>query len=98
VDWFHKDDPENIGRGDYLDWYCSGPDGIVSDYIAETMRSKGWRYEAENICIPPDAFPREISDKLNEAEHEAASGVKRLSDAEVFDGLLEELDAIPDGG
>ena len=38
--------------GDYMDWYCSGPDGVVSDYIAEAMASKGWRYEAENCCIP----------------------------------------------
>ena len=34
--------------GDYMDWYCSGPDGVVSEYIAEKMASKGWRYEAES--------------------------------------------------
>jgi hypothetical protein len=32
-------------KGDYMDWYCSGPDGTVSDYIAEKMASKGWRYK-----------------------------------------------------
>jgi hypothetical protein len=33
------------GDGDYVDWYCSGPYITVSDYIAEKMASKGWRYE-----------------------------------------------------
>ena len=32
-------------HGDYMDWYCSAPDGVVSDYIANAMTSKGWRYE-----------------------------------------------------
>jgi hypothetical protein len=32
-------------KGDYMDWYCSGPDGTVSDYIAESMLSRGWRYK-----------------------------------------------------
>jgi hypothetical protein len=44
------------------------------------------------------AFQREVFDKLREAEREAASGVKRLTDAEVFDGLLRELEAMPGGG
>jgi len=33
-------------HGDYLDWYCSGPDGTVSEYIADALASKGWRYKA----------------------------------------------------
>jgi hypothetical protein len=32
-------------HGDYMDWYCSAPAGVVSDYIANAMRAKGWRYE-----------------------------------------------------
>jgi hypothetical protein len=32
-------------KGDYMDWYCSGSDGTVSDYIAEKMASKFWRYK-----------------------------------------------------
>ena len=32
-------------HGDYMDWYCSGPDGVVSDFIADAMAAKGWRYE-----------------------------------------------------
>ena len=32
-------------RGDYMDWYCSAPDGVVSEYIADRMASKGWKYE-----------------------------------------------------
>jgi hypothetical protein len=42
-------------HGNYLDWYCSGPDGVVSEYIAEAMASRGWRYEAENCCIPKES-------------------------------------------
>ena len=34
--------------GDYMDWYCSGPDSVVSDYIADAMAAKGWRYETRN--------------------------------------------------
>jgi len=49
--------------GDYLDWYCSGPDGVVSGEIAEAMASKGWRYEALNCCIP-----REDDEQLDEKQ------------------------------
>jgi len=44
------------------------------------------------------AFQREIFDKLREAEREAKSGVKRLTDSEVFDSLIRELEAMPNGG
>ena len=43
------------------------------------------------------AFQREIFDKLREAEHETASGTKKLTDAEVFDKLINELEAMPGG-
>ena len=44
-------------RGDYLDWYCSGPVGVVSNHIASAMASKGWRYEiAGKQILPPEAF------------------------------------------
>ena len=42
-------------------------------------------------------FQQEIFDKLREAEREAASGAKRLTDAEVFEGLIRELEAMPGG-
>ena len=42
-------------------------------------------------------FQREIFDKLREAEREAASNIKRLTDAEVFDGLILELEAMSGG-
>ena len=35
-------------KGNYMDWYCSGPYCTVSDYIAEKMASRGWRYELWN--------------------------------------------------
>lgn len=28
--------------GDYLDWYCSGLEGCISDEIAEDLAIKGW--------------------------------------------------------
>ena len=43
------------------------------------------------------AFQMEIFDKLREAERESASGIRRLTDAEVFDGLILELEAMPAG-
>jgi len=32
------------GKDKYTKWYCSGPYETVSEYIAEKMASKGWRY------------------------------------------------------
>jgi len=43
-------------------------------------------------------FKQEIFEKLREAEREAASCIKRLTDAEVFDGLIRELEAMLPGG
>lgn len=31
-------------EGYYLDWYCCGPDGTVSEQIAEAMKAEGWEY------------------------------------------------------
>jgi prevent-host-death family protein len=55
------------------------------------------------VCISYEdyekrVFQREIFDKLREAEREAAGGVRRLTEAEVFDGLIRELEAMPLGG
>jgi hypothetical protein len=30
------------GEGMYLDFYCSGPDGVVSERIEEAMAREGW--------------------------------------------------------
>ena len=29
-------------EGDYMDWYCSGPDGTISETIREAMAQEGW--------------------------------------------------------
>jgi hypothetical protein len=63
VGWFHESAPkqevgysfraaggliaEMRGMGDYMDWYCCGPDGVVAPWISEAMAKLGWRFEAE---------------------------------------------------
>jgi len=32
------------GSGDYLDWYCSGNEGVVDPEIAEDMAVIGWHW------------------------------------------------------
>lgn len=34
-----------IGRGDYMDWYCSGPSEVVSERFSEAMRKEGWQVD-----------------------------------------------------
>lgn len=31
-----------IERGDYMDWYCSGPDGIINNEFRYAMRKAGY--------------------------------------------------------
>lgn len=33
-----------IGRGSYMDWYCSGPYATVSDEIESAMKAIGWTH------------------------------------------------------
>lgn len=35
------------GEGEYMDWYCSGPEAVVSDEIREAMAAQGWVPETE---------------------------------------------------
>lgn len=32
------------GEGSYMDWYCSAPDGVVSDEVADALAKRGWTY------------------------------------------------------
>lgn len=34
------------GSGDYLEWYCSGPAGVVSDEIRHALAAQGWAPDA----------------------------------------------------
>jgi hypothetical protein len=59
IKWFDKDNREMsytfrgaggliayiIDRGNYLDWYCSGPYETVSKQIEDAMKERGWRWE-----------------------------------------------------
>jgi hypothetical protein len=31
--------------GNYMDWYCCGPDGVVTDEITEAMKVEGWTWK-----------------------------------------------------
>jgi hypothetical protein len=33
------------GEGCYMDWYCSGSDGVVSKEIATALAAEGWTYD-----------------------------------------------------
>ena len=32
-------------KGDYMDWYCSGTDGVVSEFVSQKMAERGWKYK-----------------------------------------------------
>lgn len=33
-----------IERGDYIDWYCSGPYATVSDRVGAALAARGWSH------------------------------------------------------
>ena len=33
------------GEGHYMDWYCTGVEGVVSDRISKGMKSLGWTHK-----------------------------------------------------
>lgn len=35
-----------LGRGDYLDWYCSGEPASLSEQVVEAMLAEGWTPDA----------------------------------------------------
>lgn len=35
--------------GHYMDWYCCGPSGVVSDEIAEVLKIQGWSPIKHNL-------------------------------------------------
>lgn len=43
-----------LGEGNYMDWYCCGPDAVVSDEIARAMKKLGWIADTlGSICDEP---------------------------------------------
>lgn len=69
IDWYHPESGDSasysfraagdliaaiIGKGDYMDWYCSGPYSTVSSLIARTLKKEGWIYDDIGmICDEP---------------------------------------------
>jgi hypothetical protein len=70
VEWHHVKEPygrvsysfrfagsliANIrGDGDYMDWYCSGPSGVISEKIRRTLKKHGWLGDpTSDICDEP---------------------------------------------
>lgn len=69
VDWFHPETASSAGysfraagdliaairgKGDYMDWYCSGPYAYVSDLIARALKKEGWIADTLGpICDEP---------------------------------------------
>ncbi|PIW26880.1 MAG: hypothetical protein COW30_12940 [Rhodospirillales bacterium CG15_BIG_FIL_POST_REV_8_21_14_020_66_15] len=62
VDWRHPETGDNAsytfraagdmiaairGQGTYMDWYCCGPSGTVSDEIAAAMALEGWVFSVD---------------------------------------------------
>jgi hypothetical protein len=37
---------EMIGDGDYMDWYCSAPEGVVDEEVRVALDGEGWTPEA----------------------------------------------------
>jgi hypothetical protein len=35
------------GKGDYMDWYCSGPYSTVSEEIEKALKAEGWSPDPE---------------------------------------------------
>lgn len=69
VDWYHPKDKLEVAysfrsaghlissirdSGSYMDWYCCGPYAQVSDFIARSMKKKGWIADTmSDICDEP---------------------------------------------
>lgn len=43
VAWIRED-------GSYMDWYCSGPIGVVSPWISEALAVEGWSWVAADVA------------------------------------------------
>jgi hypothetical protein len=39
-----------LGSGDYMDWYCSGNWGHVSEAVADEMKAIGWTRDYDDNC------------------------------------------------
>lgn len=38
-----------IGKGHYMDWYCSGPAETVAQWVKEAMGKRGWSPEVYQV-------------------------------------------------
>jgi len=69
VDWYHPEEKQDYscswryaggliaefrGSGCYLDWYCCGQDGVVSEFVRRSMRKLGWIFDnTREVCDEP---------------------------------------------
>lgn len=69
VDWFHPESGDSAGysfraagdlvaairgTGNYMDWYCCGPDGRVVEIISRAMKKEGWIWDdSGSVCDEP---------------------------------------------
>lgn len=70
VDWEHKADGHTagysfraagdliaavVGEGEYMDYYCAGPEGVVSGFIEEELGALGWTVMDDELAAQPKA-------------------------------------------
>ena len=45
-----------VGYGDYLDYYCSGNEGVVTDEIKQDLLTMGWTIKPYEPRLPPGVY------------------------------------------
>lgn len=65
IHWFHAEHGEAAysfraagglvadirGEGNYMDWYCASPEGVVSERITTAMAGEGWGWRSVDADV-----------------------------------------------